>query len=184
MIRMIDFLSSQSASFSVVNEDKVREGSVDLSSDRWGDIGAGIGHGIELGDSLRFRHEYGVRLVEIGMDSATYTRFDFAHMDLETVNEVSTLVGDVRAWGSRAAAYLDVALGEDSDNYLYIGTSVGRLVANMQYDLTIGDFGTGMDDIDVVWTKSLEVGAIIGVAENTDIFRLPTTGPCLRTVIL
>ena len=104
------------------------------------------------------------------MDNAVYDRFDFNQaVDLATVNASVKLDGDQNSWGPQIGGYLDFALGEDSDNFLYLGTSVAWLDTQLSYDLNILGFDTSLDDSDRVRAHSYEAGAIVGLTDTTNL---------------
>ena len=169
-LRIGSWFSENNPNFVVANGDMIRSGHVELGADPFFHMGAAIGHRMPLTRNVSFRAEYGVSKMRWTMDSAVYDRFDFDQsVDLATVNASIKLDGDQNSWGPHIGGYLDFALGEDSDKFIYLGTSVAWLNTDLSYNLNILDFDTSLDDMDMVRAHSYEAGAIVGLTDTTSL---------------
>lgn len=163
----LDSLTGEN-SFIVTDGGKIRTGTIPLDASHiFGDRSVAVGGKIELGNGFRVRHQYGLRWFDLNMGTPTYERFDFAPVDIETINSITSIDGDIDInWFPQLGGYLDIPLGSDSDNYIYLGASIGWMNTDVQYDLNVGSYDASLDDSDWVGSRTIEAGVIVGLRER------------------
>ena len=155
-------------SFIVTDGGKIRTGTIPLDTSHiFGNSTIAVGGQIEFENGLKFRHQYGLRWLSLNMGTPTYERFDFAPADIDTINSITSIDGDIDVnWFPQFGGYLDIPLGSDSDDYIYLGASIGWMNTDVQYDLNVGSYSVSLDDSDWVRSRTIEAGVIVGLRER------------------
>ena len=141
----------------------VRTGESPLESDfsnfyRNGQVS--LGHATKSG----FRYQGGFKWMKFTLGTTRYDRFDFAPVDLETINENVSANGGLTGVGPVGSVYYDAKIGnrEGFQDWLYVGTSFGLIRADLNYDLDILDFSTTGDSTAWVKMNQVELGTVLG----------------------
>ena len=154
-------------SFVVTDGGRKREGTFPLNSNHpWSVLDFNVGRKVSFGEEVNFRYEGGLRWMSFNPGELTYTRFDFAPIDLETINENASLDADSLVIGPRMGGYLDIRLPGVDENYLYLGYSVGLMRVQAEYDLNILSFHRSVDDVDWSPLIQYEVGILSQLKEK------------------
>ncbi len=173
----VDFGSRQMGedpvnNFSAVGDDGTREGTVPIHNRSafadlvGGDMAASMGYQAAISGGASFRVEGGYRYMRFDLDNPSYTRFDFAPISLDQLNQLVEFSGTAEASGFRGGAFLDLHLG-DSGSFIYVGSTYGLLNVAAQYDLAIGSQGASLDDNNNASVMTGEVGTVIRFGGRT-----------------
>ena len=161
-----DALNKDAPFFAESTEGLVRAGEVPLESDIFKLYNNGqvaLGYATNSG----FRYQGGLKWMEFGLGQARYNRFDFAPIDLETLNANVALNGEVAGMGPVGSVYYDSKIGnrEGFQDWFYVGTTFGLIKADLNYDLDIFDYSTTGDSSAWVKMNQIELGTVIGPLE-------------------
>ncbi len=149
-------------SFSTDTDEGVRAGTVPIDNRGvFGDLGVTVGHQAAVSNRLSFRAEGGLRWMRFDLDNPVYSRVDFAPVPLALINEMVQFEGTAEARGMRMGAFLDLHYG-NSGSFAYVGSSYGLVNMSAQYNLSVGDRGSALDDSHYINLKpGFEAGTVI-----------------------
>ncbi len=155
------------ADFTMVGGEVERTGMATMSNhDAVGDLEVSLGLRQALGGRLNIRYQASLKWIQFDFGDLAYDNFDFAPIPLDEANRLASVDGLFNMTNPHGGAFLDVELG-NSGNFVYVGSSVGLVKAEAQYQLEIGSFTASMDDADWAKMVSWEAGAIFKLGKRT-----------------
>ncbi len=173
-VSLSPIISAPNAKFAVESKGgSVRSGEIPINAQVYTNADMALGRTFDLDSKRGIRYQGGFKWMSFTLGGPHYQRFDFAPVDVATINEHALIDGDITAIGPVGGLFYDHNIGsennKDFDEWVYVGTSFGLLKTDLSYGLDILNFSTTGTGSDWIRMNQIEFGAVWELTDKIDL---------------